>query len=62
VVATDADGYATRTPVSTTAASTPTLAVDATTARQLRVYGYSATGASGTMRIQNTLTITGSVH
>jgi len=62
VVATDADGFATKTPVSTTAASTPALAVDATTARQLRIYGYSATGSTGTMRIQNTLTITGSVH
>jgi hypothetical protein len=62
VIATDADNFATKTTISTSAPSTPALTVDATASRELRVYGYSATGASGTMRIQNTLTVTGSVH
>jgi hypothetical protein len=31
-------------------------------ALELRVYGYGAVDVGGTMRVQNTLTITGTLH
>ena len=33
----------------------------ATTAIEVRVYGYNATGTGGTMRIENTMTVSGSL-
>lgn len=62
-VATSADSFVGSTPVSTTAPSTPALAVSgATGAVELRIYGYAATSASGTLRLQTTLTVSGSQH
>jgi len=63
VVATSADSYGQTAAVSTTAASMPTLTVTgATGAIEIRVFGFSASGTGGTMRIQTTLSVTGSVH
>lgn len=60
VVATSDDAYSQTSTVSTTAPSTPALHVSgATTAIQLRVYGFGASSTGGTLRIQNTLTLTG---
>jgi len=62
-VATSADSFAHTTTVSTTAASMPALTVTAATGvLELRVYGFSASATTGTMRIQNTLSITGALQ
>ncbi len=61
-VATSIDTFTATTPASTSAASTPALSANATGAIELRVYGYAATGASGTMRVENTVTISGSIQ
>lgn len=62
-IATSADNYATTAAVSTSAASTPALTVSgATSAVEIRVYGYGATATGGTMRLQSTLTINGSLQ
>jgi hypothetical protein len=62
-VATNADSFAATTAVSTTAPSTPALAVSSSTASvEIRVYGFHAGSASGTFRVQNTLTVTGALH
>ena len=63
VVATSDDSFAQTSTVSTSAASTPALHVSgATTAIEVRVYGFSATGTGGTLRIQNTLTVSGALR
>jgi hypothetical protein len=63
VVATSNDSYGATAAVSTTAASMPALTVTgATGAIEIRVFGFAASGTGGTMRIQNTLTVTGSLH
>jgi hypothetical protein len=63
VVATSSDTYAQTAAVSTSSASNATLSVtNASGAIELRIYGYGATGATGTMRVQNTLTVSGSIH
>ncbi|HSN30897.1 MAG TPA: hypothetical protein VLT45_31640 [Kofleriaceae bacterium] len=63
VVATSDDSYGQTSTVSTTAPSTPALHVSgATTMIELRVYGFSASSASGTLRIQNTLTLNGALR
>jgi len=62
-VATSADSFAQNAMVSTSAASSPLLTVTAVHgALELRVLGYSATATTGTMRIQNTMSITGALH
>lgn len=62
-IATSADSYGPGQTVSTTAASTPALTVTNQTATvEVRVYGWTASGTAGTMRLQNTLTLTGSSH
>ena len=62
-VATSADAFVGSTPVSTSAPSTPALSVSgATGAVELRIYGYAAVATSGTLRLQNTLTVSGSQH
>lgn len=62
-LATSADGFAQPITVSTTAASTPTLSVSGAGAPvEIRIYGFAASGAAGTMRLQNTLTITGALR
>ena len=61
--ATSADSYAHMASVTANAVSTPALAVTgATGAVEIRIYGYGATGTSGTMRVENTFTVTGSIH
>lgn len=62
-VATSADAFALTASVATAAPSTPALAVtDATGAVEVRIYGYAATSASGTLRLQAELTVSGLVH
>lgn len=61
-VATSADAFAAATTMSPNGSSTPALAVSgATSAVELRLYGYAATGTSGTMRV-TALTVSGSIH
>ncbi|HEX7704233.1 MAG TPA: hypothetical protein VF403_26000, partial [Kofleriaceae bacterium] len=60
---TSSDAFATNATVSTSAASMPLVSVsNAHGALELRVFGYSATATTGTMRIQNTMSITGALH
>jgi hypothetical protein len=62
-VATSVDSFAAGQTVSTTAPSTPSLTVtNQTDTVALRIYGWTATGTAGTMRLQNTLTLSGSLH
>ena len=62
-VATSADAFAQTTAVSTTAPSTPTVSVSgASGSVEIRIYGFSATGGTGTMRVQNTLRVTGALR
>lgn len=62
-VATGADGFTQLAQVSSKAPSTPPLAVNsASGAVEIRIYGYSAGGASGTMRIQNSLVLMGALQ
>lgn len=63
VVATSDDSFAQTASISTSASSTATLSVTgATSAVELRVYGFAASGLTGTMRVQNTLTVSGVVQ
>ena len=59
VVGTSADAFAQTTPVSTAAPSTPTVSASSTGSLEIRIYGYKAGGTSGTMRVQNTLSVSG---
>jgi len=61
VLATSNDNYGQTMPVSTTAPSTPVMSI-ATGMIEMRIYGYAASGTAGTLRLQNTLSITGSVQ
>jgi hypothetical protein len=62
-VATSADNFTTTATVAASSSSTPTLTVtNATTAIELRVYGFAASGTAGTMRIKSTLSVSGSLH
>jgi len=40
----------------------PALSANATTALEVRIYGFAASATTGTMRVQNTLSITGSLQ
>ena len=64
VIAASPDNFAHTAPVSTTAPSTPAITtVTAVTAKaELRVYGYSASSAAGTLRLQTTLSIVGTIR
>jgi len=49
--------------VSTSAAGNVTLAVTgSTSAVEVRIYGWNASSAGGTMRLEGTLTLTGALH
>jgi len=62
-VGTDADQFMYGSQVSTTAPSTPALSVTgATGAVEIRIYGWSATGGTGTFRVQNTFSVSGSLQ
>lgn len=63
-VATSVDAFATHT-TAFSGTSTPTVtlaAVSGTGAIELRVYGYGATSTAGTFRIENTMTLSGSIE
>ena len=62
-LATSKDTYAATTPVSTSTAGTITLNItNATTTVELRVYGYAASSTAGTLRVQNTLSVSGKLE
>ena len=62
-IATSADSFAHVVAVTTNSVSTPTLSVSGAAASvELRIYGYAAGGTSGTMRVENTFTVSGSVQ
>ncbi len=61
-VATSADNFASTTTFAINSSTSVALSVSgATKAVEVRVYGYDATGAGGTMRIQTTLTVSGAL-
>jgi hypothetical protein len=64
VVATSADQFAATSAASTTATSTATLTASAagTAVIEVRISGFSASAPTGTLRLQNTLTLTGSLR
>jgi hypothetical protein len=60
---TSADSYAATSPVATNAPSTPTLSATITSGNlEIRIFGYGATMTSGTMRVQNDLSVMGSIQ
>ena len=62
-IATSADTFSHTSSASTTAPSTPTLTVsNQAGAVEIRIYGFAAQAATGTMRIENQLGVTGSLH
>ena len=62
-IGTMADAFAQPTAISTSAPSMPTLTASvASGSLEIRVFGYGATAASGTMRIQNMLVISGALQ
>jgi hypothetical protein len=62
-VATSDDAFAAKTSFTPGAAAQPSLSVNgATGAIEVRVYGFGASGAGGTMRITTTLTVSGALH
>jgi len=62
-VGTSADAFAQTTPISTTAPSTPTISASAASGNlEIRIYGFGATATSGTMRVQNELSVTGALQ
>jgi hypothetical protein len=60
-VASSADGFTQTTAVSTSVPSAPTISATATSL-EIRVYGYNASQTVGTMRVQNSLSITGTLQ
>ena len=63
-VATSADSFATHS-ASFAGTSTPTVTLSVTSATgaiEIRVYGYGASSSGGTFRIQNTVTLSGSIQ
>jgi hypothetical protein len=63
VVGTSADNYGGMATISTSVASAPSIAVTNQTATvELHVCGYGASSTSGTLRLQGTLSITGSLQ
>lgn len=62
-VATSADSYAQTSSVSTTAGTAASVAVaNASSTVEVRIYGYAASAAGGTMRLQNQLSFMGSIQ
>jgi hypothetical protein len=61
-LATSSDNFATFKTVSTGAPSTVTASVTSSGMLEVRVYGYGASSTGGTMRVQSTLTINGSLQ
>ena len=62
-VATSADSFAATVTIAPSASSTPVLSASVASGDlELRVYGYGASSMAGTMRIADTLTVTGSLQ
>jgi len=62
-IATSEDNFATTTSFTPGSATKVSLSVTgATKAVEVRVYGFSASGTTGTWRVENTLTATGALH
>jgi hypothetical protein len=61
-VATSADAFAHTTTVSTSAPSQPAVTATLPGMLELRVYGFGASATSGTLRLQNTLSVTGTLQ
>ena len=62
-VATSSDSFATHTAsFAGTSKTTATLSASGASPLEVRVYGYGASGSAGTFRIQNSLTLSGSIH
>jgi hypothetical protein len=61
-VATNADGFAAHSAsVAGTGVTTVSLSATGSGPIEIRVYGYGASGSAGTLRIQNTMTVSGSI-
>lgn len=56
------DSFAQLVGISTSAPSTAAMALGDTATIELRVFGYAASGTAGTLRLQTTLSVVGSVH
>ncbi len=62
-VATSNDSFVSTTTFTPGSVTSPSLSVSgATTAVEIRIYGYDATSSAGTFRIQNTMTVSGSLN
>ncbi|HET9989763.1 MAG TPA: hypothetical protein VFQ65_14625 [Kofleriaceae bacterium] len=61
-LATSKDSFVATTPVGTAAPSTPTVTASASGQLEIRVYGYSASATGGTLRVQNTLSVNGTIQ
>ncbi len=62
-VATSEDSFATTTSFSPNVTATPSLSVSGATGDvEIRVYGFGASASGGTMRVDSTLTVTGSLQ
>jgi len=62
-LATSADGFSTKTTVTTNASTSVAMSVTGVTSTlEVRVYGYAASGTAGTMRIENTLSVAGTLQ
>jgi hypothetical protein len=61
-VATSADAFAHTTSISTTAPSQPAVTATLPGMIEVRVYGFAASATTGTLRIQNTLTVSGTLQ
>lgn len=62
-VGTDADGFVATSPISTNTASSATLSVaGVTNPVEIRIFGYGATSVNGTMRVESSFTVSGSLQ
>lgn len=61
-IASSADAFAATTPASTAAPSSPTLSIASADPLELHIYGFAATSTSGTLRVQGSLVIHGSLQ
>ena len=62
-IATSADQFAQNATISTSSPTTVPIAMSAVSGTlEVRVFGFGATGASGTMRVQGSLTVTGTIE
>jgi hypothetical protein len=61
-VATSADAFAQTSSVSATVPTTATISASTSGNLEIRIYGFGATGSIGTMRVENTLSISGTLH